>query len=108
MLNSGAEIRSELAHGTRSIPQSGQIHALDHRLKGGTYDAAIFGIARLDRPWFLEATLAPGPVRSTIESRNGEPSWHMRSAMAPGPRWNAELALQFSIRAGAPQSRNPV
>ena len=84
MLNSGAEIRSELAHGTRSIPQSGQIHALDHRLKGGTYDAAIFGIARLDWPWFLEATLAPGPVRSTIESRNGEPSWHMRSAMVPG------------------------
>ena len=82
MLNSGAEIRCELAHGTSSIP----VYALGTMRQSSVAPCSCF------RPCLnwpcpssvpgSHASTRSGPVNDRI--RNGEPSWHMRSAMVPG------------------------
>ena len=87
MLNSGAEIRCELAHGTSSIP----VYALGTMRQSSVAPCSCFRPC-LNWPLFMEATLAPGPGRSTIESEMASRAGTCDRRWCPGRRTIAARA----------------
>ena len=88
MLNSGAEIRCELAHdGTSRNP----VYALGTMRQSSVAPCSCFRPC-LNWPLFMEATLAPGPGRSTIESEMASRAGTCDRRWCPGRRTIAARA----------------